>query len=79
VYHLKITGIQIGSDEPLWVVNFKKGIASQLQMDITGVRSVGPAVNWQSAPKDGESIVFTTFEVYSFHDLINLLINFFQP
>jgi hypothetical protein len=55
--------VQIGSDEPLWVVNFKKSIASQLQVDLTGVRSVGPAPNWQSAPKDGESIVFTTFEV----------------
>lgn len=68
MYYLKITEIKFGSDEPLWVVNFKKGIASQLQMDITGVRSVSPAVNWESDPKDGESVVFTTFEVYSFHD-----------
>jgi hypothetical protein len=59
--------VQIGSDDPLWVVNFKKSIASQLQMDLTGVRSVGPAPDWQSAPKDGESIVFTTFEVIIQH------------
>ncbi len=45
----------------MWIVNYKKSIASQLQFDITGVRRDGPAVNW-SAPKDGESDTFTVFE-----------------
>ena len=53
-------GIKIGSDEPLWIVNYKKSIASQLQLDITDVRrgADGLSVNW-SPPKNDESETFT--------------------
>ena len=52
--------IKIGSDEPLWIVDYKKSIASQLQLDITDVRrgADGLSVNW-SPPKDDESETFT--------------------
>jgi hypothetical protein len=37
--------IQVGADEPLWVVNFKKSIASQLQLDVQGVRPDGERID----------------------------------
>ena len=46
----------------MWVVNFKKSIASQLQLDVTGVRPDGPVANWETAPKEGESTTYTVFE-----------------
>lgn len=36
---LKVTDIQTSADEPLWTVNIKKAIASQLQVDVGGIRS----------------------------------------
>ena len=47
----------------MWVVNLKKSIASQLQLDVTGVRPNGDVANW-SAPKDGENTLFTVYEVW---------------
>ena len=35
----KGTDIQTSADEPLWTVNIKKAIASQLQVDMAGLRS----------------------------------------
>ena len=35
----KVTDIQTSADEPLWTVNIKKAIASQLQVDMAGLRS----------------------------------------
>ena len=46
----------------MWIVNYKKSIASQLQLDFTGVRRDDPSANWY-APKEGESTSFTVFEV----------------
>lgn len=60
--HFQITGVKIGDGEPQWVVNYKKGIASQLQIDITGVRRDDPSINLIS-PKTGESTTFSTYEV----------------
>ena len=36
---LKFVSMKIESSEPVWIANFKKSIASQLQLDVTGVRS----------------------------------------
>jgi hypothetical protein len=47
----------------LWIVNIKKSIASQLQLDVTGVRSDGTAFNYKAATKDGEKTTLTVFEV----------------
>ncbi|KAI9554120.1 hypothetical protein GHT06_019392 [Daphnia sinensis] len=57
-----ITELKIDTDEPLWIVNIKKSIASQWQLDLTGVRHDGPPPNWQSITKDGESTTFSVFE-----------------
>ena len=56
----QIISIQVGSSEPNWIVNLKKSIASQLQLDITGVRAVssGPVT---PSPADLNSAI-TTFE-----------------
>ena len=53
----------MGADEPLWIVNIKKSVASQWQLDITGVNHEGPSVDWESIWK-GESTSFTVFEVF---------------
>jgi len=53
----------MGEDEPLWIVNIKKSIASQWQLDITGVRHEGPFVNWEGI-WNGESTTFTVSEVF---------------
>ena len=53
----------MGADEPLWIVNIKKSIASQL--DITGVKHDGPSVKWDSI-WEGESTSFTVYEVKLF-------------
>ncbi len=53
----------MGKDEPLWIVNIKKSIASQWQLDITGVRHEGPAVNWEGI-WEGQSATFTVSEVF---------------
>lgn len=58
---IKINGVQIGADEPLWIVNIKKSIASQLQLDITGVR--GDGSSYKSATKAGDKSTFSVFEV----------------
>ena len=50
---LQISSVNTGADEPLWVVNIKKSIASQLQLDVTGVRG-------DASAKDGESSTFST-------------------
>lgn len=55
------TGIEINAEEPLWVVNYKKSIASQLQLDITGVRRDG-IFNYESVPAEEETKSFTVFE-----------------
>lgn len=39
------------------MVNYKKSIASQLQLDVTGVRGSG------AASKDGKGSVFNVYEV----------------
>ncbi|XP_057375632.1 vitellogenin-2-like [Daphnia carinata] len=56
-----VTGIKIGAEEPLWIVNYKKSIASQLQFDITGVRRDG-IFNYESVPAEEETKTFTVFE-----------------
>ena len=55
---LQISSVNTGADEPLWVVNIKKSIASQLQLDVTGVRG-------DASAKDGESSTFSVYEVQS--------------
>lgn len=62
-FRLKFTGIEINAEEPLWVVNYKKSIASQLQLDITGVRRDG-IFNYESVPAEEETKSFTVFEVF---------------
>ena len=35
----KITNLVVESEEPTWSVNIKKAVASNLQLDVSGVRS----------------------------------------
>ena len=35
----KITNLVVESEEPTWSVNIKKAVASNLQLDVAGVRS----------------------------------------
>lgn len=63
---LKFTGIEIDAEEPLWVVNYKKSVASQMQMDLTGVRRDG-TFNYESVPAEEETKTFTVFEVFVKH------------
>ena len=68
----QIVSVKIGSDEPHWIANFKKSIASQLQLDITGVRADG--VKYDVPTEDFNSAVMT-FEVNyppKIHSLIGL-------
>jgi hypothetical protein len=51
----------------LWIVNIKKSIASQLQLDVTGVRNEGAAFNYKAATKDGEKATLTVLEVFIRH------------
>ncbi|XP_046638923.1 vitellogenin-like [Daphnia pulicaria] len=64
IYHKQgsISGIKTGAGEPLWIVNIKKAIASQLQLDVTGVRNDGAAFNYKAATKDGEKATLTVLE-----------------
>lgn len=64
--------MKIDANEPEWIVNLKKSIASQLQLDLSGVRQDGPAVD-TSAPKDGQSASLTVFEVNPFS--LNILLS----
>lgn len=61
----QITGIKIGADEPQWIVNYKKAIASQLQLDVNGVRHDGPSSFGKNALED-ESRTITVNEVNRF-------------
>lgn len=63
---MQVTGIKVGADEPVWVVNYKKSIASQLQMDVTGVRREGPPETEKYPAKEVEGKTITVFEVCSF-------------
>ena len=67
----KIYGIKTGADEPLWIVNIKKSIASQLQLDVTGVRD---DFNYKSANREGEKSIFNVMEVFSKQILNNGII-----
>jgi Lipoprotein amino terminal region len=49
--------VSVGADEPHWIVNFKKSIASQLQLDVTGVRADG--VKFDVPTEDFNSAVMT--------------------
>jgi len=61
IYHKfgSIVSVQIGSSEPNWIVNLKKSVASQLQLDITGEGS--PYADAITPPTDFNSAI-TTFE-----------------
>lgn len=58
----QFTGIKVGAEEPLWVVNYKKSIASQLQLDLTGVRPDSEPVDWSSIKNEDQSATFNVFE-----------------
>lgn len=53
---------EFNSAEPQWVVNFKKGIVSQILIDLTGVRASGAVPDLQTLT-EGRSVSFQTFEV----------------
>ena len=61
-FYKQFTGIQVGADEPLWIVNFKKSIASQLQIDLSGSRPDGPVFDWSSFSNEYPNAAFTVFE-----------------
>ena len=63
-FTFQINGVKIDANEPEWIVNLKKSIAGQLQLDLSGVRQDGPTVDI-SAPKDGQGASLTVFEVKS--------------
>lgn len=54
-----VVDVEIGNDEELWIVNMKKSIANQLQLDVTGLRSDGISPSWDS---DAENRVVNVFE-----------------
>ncbi len=54
------------------MVNLKKSIAGQLQLDITGVRADGAGYN-KYAAKEGDKATFNVYEV--FFDRLTIRIN----
>ena len=60
---VQIVDIKVNEQEPEWIVNFKKSIAGQLQIDITGVRNDGPPVQWDSVSGEIQGATFNVFEV----------------
>ena len=57
----KVQAIKVGAEEPSWVVNFKKSIASHMQLDMTGVKADGAPL----PPVAGElNNLISTFEVF---------------
>lgn len=61
--NLQIVEVKVNEEEPEWIVNFKKSIAGQLQIDITGVRRDGPPVEWESVSGEVQGATFNVFEV----------------
>lgn len=61
--YLQFVDVEINADEPDWVVNFKKGIVSQIQVDLTSVRPDGPAADLEAVFSEGHSATFNVFEV----------------
>jgi len=57
--HGVIVNLKVGDDEELWIVNLKKSIANQLQLDVTGARSDGIPSKRDS---DEENYAFNVFE-----------------
>lgn len=60
--YLQIDSIEVGENEPLWVVNYKKAIASQLQLDVSGVRPDGQPIDWSAINKEETSATFQVLE-----------------
>lgn len=56
----QFVSIKVASGEPNWIISFKKSIASQLQLDITGVRS-DDVQSEEASPEDFNYAV-NTFE-----------------
>jgi hypothetical protein len=48
------------------VINLKKSIAGQLQLDVTGVRADGAGYNKYAAHKEEEKATFNAYEVFIF-------------
>jgi len=57
-----VTDIQTSADEPLWTVNLKKAIASQLQVNVAGIRTAQEMKSDYSSSEESNT-AYNTYEV----------------
>lgn len=61
---MQVENVAIGKDEPLWIVNFKRALAAQIQMQFDGTSGVFQQSEYKNYY--AENAVYHTMEVFAY-------------